>query len=101
MTRALSIREPWASQILARSKRVEWRTWVPPKDLTEFLLHRCGPNGAIIALVEITGVVGGRDANAWLLGRVVPVVPEVPTAGRLGLWRPSEEVLRLVSERLK
>jgi len=99
--KALSVREPWASRILTRRKRVEWRTWLPPKDLTEFLLHRSGPGGAIIALVEVTVVVGGRDANAWFLGRVVPVVPEVPAKGRLGLWTPDAETLRLVAERLR
>ena len=86
--KALTVREPYASQIVAGTKRVEWRSWAPRLEPGDwFALHiakRGNPplGGCIVAVVEYLGV---RPDGGWRLGRVRRVKP-ARVGGQLGLW---------------
>ena len=94
--RALSIRPPFAQQILDGEKKIEYR----PRRTSfrgRLWLHECGPKGrGIVGSVEITDIKedfkpggDGYDYGEyhWLLARPVALKAPVPCTGQLGLWR--------------
>jgi hypothetical protein len=97
--RALSIRDPHASQILSGEKRIENRSW-GERVRGPIALHRCGKGGAIIGVMEITEVIGWEEALArypdqdayisgplcWVIGSVRQLPEPIPCPGRLSLW---------------
>jgi ASCH domain len=115
--RALTIRQPWASLMVAGEKDVENRGWTTryrgalaihagqrlDEDLKPWqrsIVQRIDdlPRGAIIGIVDLVDVV--RDSRSqwaepgsyhWLLTNPRPIEP-VPMRGRLGLWTPDVEI---------
>jgi ASCH domain len=115
--RALTIRQPWASLIIAGEKDVENRTWPTryrgplaihagqgvDRDLQPWqrkIVQRINsfPRGAIIGIVDLTDIV--RDAPSrwaesghyhWVLTNPRPIEP-IPLRERLGLWTPDVEI---------
>jgi hypothetical protein len=125
--RALTVRQPWASLIVAGIKCVENRTWpcehrgpllihaaVTPDDIDEALglLDGPFPLGAIIGQVRLLDVVrysarrfkGNPWAEGpwcWVLGGAVRLRHPVSCKGRLSLWEPGQGVLEAVLAQLK
>lgn len=117
--RALTVRQPWASLIIAGLKDVENRSR-PTRYRGTIAIHAglgtdrdamaahghllpAYPAGAVIGLVDVVGCV--RDSSSpwaedgrwhWLLERPRPCEP-VPARGALGLWRLPPEVLEQVA----
>ncbi len=107
--KAITIRQPWASLIMAGIKTVENRTW-RTSYRGPLLIHagagtdreamaRYGhllpgwPAGVILGTVDLTGCVRDHpspwaepDCWNWLLARPRPLAVPVPARGRLGLW---------------
>ena len=96
--KAISVREPFASQIARKEKRIENRSWGAGVR-GEVALHRCGENGAIIGVMNIADVVPATEALqkypdqtefiigplCWVIESFRPCIP-VRRKGRLSLW---------------
>jgi hypothetical protein len=103
--RALSIRSPYAEQIVAGAKGIENRSWRPPAGIGRIAVHRCGKGGMIIGTVEVVEVVDQAEAMrrypdqapyitgpwCWVLANPTPCAP-IPISGRLGLWQVLGEI---------
>jgi predicted transcriptional regulator len=113
--KALSIREPWAGFIIHGKKTIELRTW-RTNYRGPVLVHRSGKNGGIVGIVEIEDIIkiespmqfrALRDKHhapdtfykerlyGWVLKNAKPV-EFIPCKGRLGLWEPSNNILKKV-----
>ena len=111
--KALSLRQPWASLIANGRKTIETRTW-RTHYRGPLAIHASArpyddlPTGGIIAVAWLYDCRLMEDADeeqacialydrayAWLLTNVEPM-PLIPCKGRLGLWTPSDEILRLL-----
>ena len=112
MVKALTVRQPWASLIVAGIKDVENRTWatsyrgrfavhagakLDKEGLDEYsdLVESLGelPQGAVIGTVVLADVTQGSKSPFavpgqyhWLLRDPEAFAEPVPMAGRLGLW---------------
>ena len=100
--KALSIREPYASQIMRGEKRIENRSWGEAVRGT-IAVHRCGPDGAIIGTVDVVDVIGAAVALrqfpeqapfifgplCWVLRNPRRLPAPIPCKGRLSLWECS------------
>lgn len=115
--KALTIRQPWASLIVAGIKDVENRSWPTSHRgllyvhagsavdreamaLHGHLLEPTLPSGAIIGTVELINCVRAADSRwaepgqwHWLLADPQQLPVPVPCRGALGLWRPPADVL--------
>lgn len=88
--RALTVREPYASEIMAGRKTIEYRTWRTSHrgDLLICAARRpAGANaGHATCIVTVTHVEPLPDGTyAWHLRDPRPV-PKIPIRGRLGLF---------------
>ncbi|MGA8725379.1 MAG: ASCH domain-containing protein [Acidimicrobiales bacterium] len=108
--RVLTVRQPWASLIVAGIKPVENRTW-PTRHRGRLLIHagleidregmalhehRFGdepPLGVILGEIEVLDCVRGSrsrwadpDQWNWVLANPIEWRQPVPARGRLGLW---------------
>jgi ASCH domain len=113
--KALTIRQPWASLIMAGIKDVEDRSWrttyrgrlivhagrIDRLPMLEHghLLAAQPPAGAVIGTVEVVGCVRDYDSPwalrglwHWVLADPQPLDDPVPFTGRLGLWNLSAEL---------
>ena len=109
--RALSLRQPWASLIADGRKTIETRTW-RTRYQGPLAIHASArpyadlPTGGIVAVAWLYGCRPMEEADedaacialyegayAWLLTNVKPVAL-TPCKGRLGLWTPSDDLLR-------
>jgi ASCH domain len=124
--RALTIKQPWAWAITHAGKDIENRSWTT--DYRGALLIHAGkgwaadhaapfaragkpapgkhdvPKGAIIGIVDLVDIVQDSDspwtATAsfhWIMADPFPITP-LPCPGKLGLWRPSEEIIARVQQ---
>jgi len=91
ITRALSIRSPYAEEIMAGSKQVEYRTWRPRVAPGRIAVHRSGKGGAIIGTVEVYEITGHDGDWEWHLRAPRPCEP-IPIKGRLNLWHLPEGI---------
>src|SRR5205807_606340 len=90
--RALSVRQPFASAILAGQKTEEYRTWsTTHRGL--LAIHASGPPvdglpvGVILGTVELVGCLEDvYEQFVLLLANPCPLARPVPAPGRLGLW---------------
>ena len=96
--KALSIRDPYATQIAAGKKRIENRSW-GSNIRGQIALHRCGKNGELLGVMNISDVISWEDALerypeqdefiggplCWVIDSFTPC-PPVPCKGRLSLW---------------
>lgn len=118
--RAITVRQPWGSAIIAGIKRVENRSWAPSQPLPVWLwLHAAGapdhtawpriaalwpgvpadlPYSAILGAIRIDAIGGASDDPwfvgplAWRIGALWRLPTPVRCSGQLGLWRPGAEV---------
>ena len=94
--RALSIRPPFAQEILDGEKVIEYRGRV-----THFRgrvwLHECGPQGrGIVGSMEIYECRESKEYDGeweWFLRNVVALKSPVACTGQLGLWKVPVSVL--------
>jgi len=112
--KALSLRQPWASLIADGRKTIETRTW-RTRYRGPLAIHASArpyedlPTGGIVAVALLYGcrpmettdeyaacIALFDGAYAWLLANVEPV-PLVPCKGRLGLWTPQEDIVRMLA----
>lgn len=109
--KTLSLKEPWAALVVEGRKTIELRSWTTPHR-GPLLIHRSGPGGGIVGMVEVVDVfpIGSfeqfralRDRHhapdpfyqpklfGWVLRNARPV-PFIPCKGRLRLWEFSGPV---------
>lgn len=96
--KCLSVKDPWAELIASGVKWIENRTW-KTNYRGPLAIHRSGPDGAVIAVCELTRIVDAAAARAsfpgqaefiegpfcWVLAHTRRITP-IPMRGRLGLW---------------
>lgn len=110
--KAITIKQPWASLIIAGVKDVENRTWktsyrgtlavhagsgIAKDAMTEFgHLVSAYPAGAIIGTVELVACITNSVSEwameghyHWVLANPRPCVP-VPASGALSFWQVSD-----------
>ena len=113
--KVLSIKEPWASLIIEGKKTLELRTW-STRYRGPLLIHRSGKCGGIVGVVELVDIVqiessthflSLRDKHqapdtlyqeglyGWILKNTKPIA-FIPCKGQLGLWEPSDEILKQI-----
>jgi hypothetical protein len=120
--KALTIRQPWASLIVAGLKDVENRSW--PASYRGPLVIHAGlgmdaadvplpdglemPRGVILGTAEVVDCVRGyRSAWAlpgawhWVLAAPRKLATPIPAKGRLGLWLPGEAATALIAELIR
>jgi predicted transcriptional regulator len=86
--KVLSVRPPWARQIVNGTKKIEYRTWPAPAWLVgqRFAIHQSGPGGAILGTVTLRACRKVGDLWHWLLTEPTSLRVPVPCRGRLRLW---------------
>jgi hypothetical protein len=90
-----------AAEVVAGTKRQEFRGFRLPTVPYTFALHSGRPVGAVIALVDVVAVEGTAGDWCWVLGSNVRVLPKaVPCKGKLSLWKPDDTTLRAVLAQL-
>jgi len=105
--KALSVRQPYANQILSGQKSIEVRSW-PTRHRGELLIVSCaarrgnqygGPYGVSLCVATLAdcrpmtkrdetaamSALPGEGAWAWVLTDVRPV-EQIPVTGRLGIY---------------
>ncbi|MFC3833342.1 MULTISPECIES: hypothetical protein [Deinococcus] len=128
---ALTLHQPWATAVAVLGKRIENRSWAPPRravgqwiaihagrafddGAADWVASRTGrmttdgsvPRGAIVALARVAGSVTDSD-DMWFRGPcgwlLEDVVPVEPVAcrGRQRLWKVSPDVRMALEEALK
>jgi hypothetical protein len=124
--RGLTLQRPWPWAIFHAGKPIENRTWQPPRSMIgQYLAIHAGQTwdkagarwiedkfglvvpkdegGAIVGVVRLAGVVEESDSPwfvgpfGWELTDRIAIEP-VKCSGKLGLWKPSDEVLEQVRE---
>lgn len=118
--KALTIWQPWANAIAHHGKRIENRTWPPPKSIIgERIAIHAGkkvdkdavtmlgvepvPTGAIIATAVVLGWTNGLPEShsqhrwfcgpcGWVLDQIRPLANPEPCRGAQGLWDVPPEV---------
>ena len=87
--KALSIKWPYAEDILRRTKKIEYRTWYTHH--RGELLICCSQNpkseysGKAICIVDLYKITGYAGDYEWHLRKVRPIKP-FPVKGRLNLY---------------
>ena len=98
---ALTVRQPWASQIMSGDQDTEhrsWRTehrgrlWIHAGLVADDEAKRL-PRGVILGRVVLLGVVRGVDEWQWLLAKPRPLDVPVAARGLPGLWPVPDELL--------
>lgn len=109
---AITVRLPWADQLLRGTKPAEFRNWrLGERFVGVPLLLHAGrwddgqrvypeiPTGSLIAVVvfgEPEGLSSGPWAWAWPVQSILPLTRPIPARGMPGLWRPPEGILAQV-----
>lgn len=109
--KALSIKDPWASLIVAGKKTIELRTW-RTNYRGPILIHRSGKSRGIIGIADIVDIIEIESLDqfralhnkhhapdefyrgklhGWIL-KNAKQIEFIPCKGRLGLWEPSAEI---------
>ncbi len=100
--KALSIKEPWASLILAGNKSIETRTWKTKYRGEILLCASKNPKGRLSGMAFATAEILDcrpmvKDdekfaccevypkANSWFLGNITPI-KRFPVKGQLGIF---------------
>jgi len=111
--KALTIHQPFASQVVLGTKRIEYRTW-PTQHRGPLAIHaaktaarlpagqaEAHPLGALVGLVQLTACTPPADDGDlwhWQLANPQALAVPIPCAGRQGLWTlPAELEHRLVA----
>lgn len=120
VVRALSVRQPWASLIASGKKSVELRSWSTMYRGSVLILsgsgiwrgseHPIGPRGVALCVVDLVDVRAVTSADveaacivppegfdfAWVLENP-RAVRQAPVKGKLGLYKPSTELLQSIA----
>lgn len=104
--RALSIKNPYAFEILEETKKIEYRTWLPG-DVTSFLLVSSSrpsgvdfglgmPNGYALAIISIDGTTTTKDRDGYYHWQVVPKMPIEPfkVKGKLHFYDVDDKLIK-------
>ena len=101
--RALTVRQPYASEILSGDKLVEFRSW-PTSYRGDLLITVSSqkapgkPSGVSLCIVDLWDCTGEPGDFEWHL-RAPRAVDLLPVKGKLKLWAPDAElVVRLALE---
>lgn len=114
--RILTVRQPWASLIVAGVKDIENRTWTTPyRGLIAILasrgrpapFHGSGavktlPRGVILGVVTLADIVETHSSEwfegpyGWRLTDAREFVTPIPYMGQLGLPRASNELIERI-----
>ncbi len=99
--RALTIRQPWAEQILTGTKRREYRSW-RTDHRGPLVIHAAArpdlplpaplPLGAYVGVVMLRAVHRRDDGFAWILEDPWRLPHPIPGKGRLGFFHVPEDV---------
>lgn len=105
--KALSIKNPYAEQILLGNKTIEYRSWLPPKDLNQFLLVSSGTpsdtefglyfaHGYALAIINIERVSASQNSDGNYQWHVNPVVPVEPfqVKGKLHFYDVDDALIK-------
>lgn len=100
--KAISIKQPWASQIARGEKRLEFRSWATSHRGPMLVVASKSPElpglpaGAAVCVVDVVGVRETHDGYAWELANPRPVEP-FPVRGSAAHYHVADELIRLVS----
>jgi hypothetical protein len=100
--KAISIRQPWASQIADGTKIIEYRSWPTSYRGPLLVCASARPvvsgvlSGVAICVIDVVGCRLGDDGYEWDLARPRPVKP-VPIKGRLSFFTVADELIQEVS----
>ncbi len=126
VTRALTVRQPWAWAIIHAGKNIENRGWTNKYVTGTIAIHAGGGRdrrhrlprgtmrpsdedlvrGAIIGVVDVVAVVKRHRSKwfsgplGWVLRNPRPLGGPLKCSGRLGLWRLSRRLRRAVEAQL-
>jgi len=117
--KALTVRQPWASLIAQGDKTIEIRSWrtnyrgpllITASAKTDDPDQPDLPRSCTICLVNLSDCrpatdddeagaccEPGPDDYAWILTNPRPT-PELPVKGKLSIWSPPPEILKMTGE---
>lgn len=104
--RALSIKEPYVSEIISGEKDVEYRSWKIhcPQDI--LIVGSKSPkgkySGVAACVVRVSRIEGEKPYYDWILEDVRPVKP-FPVKGKLGLYEvelPEDKIEKICELKL-
>jgi hypothetical protein len=112
--KALTVRQPWAGQLVSGEKRIEYRTW-RTDHRGPLLIHAGlsradlgeGDDGDALAFGAIIGMVRLTDCRPrgglwhWIVAEPVRLPRPVACSGQLSLWVPPRRVLAAVLAQLE
>lgn len=99
---ALSVKQPFASEISRGVKRREYRTWKTGHRGDLLIVASRAPvieglpAGAAVCVVELVNVTGHDGAYVWHLRNPRPVAP-VAVRGYAALYRVADDLIRIVA----
>lgn len=110
--KAISIKNPYAWQIVTGQKRIEYRTWKTPWRGTLAIISSkrpdtgCNnppayPGGHILGIVTLAAIQGTPGDYEWLLTHPHPLPAPIPFTGRLGLYPLPADILQALRSQLK
>jgi hypothetical protein len=98
MLRVLTLKQPYASEIMSGAKVTEHRTWACAAPQT--ILVHAGlkgpswlPHGVILGAVDVLACEGSPGDYEWRLADPRPLARPIACPGSLGLWKPSAAIL--------
>ncbi|WP_137596734.1 ASCH domain-containing protein [Paucilactobacillus kaifaensis] len=105
--KALSIKNPYAEQILLGNKTIEYRSWTPPQQIKQFLLVSSGTpsdtefglyfaHGYALAIVNIDRVSAKQNSDGnyqWHVSTAVPVEP-FQVKGKLHFYDVDDDLIK-------
>jgi hypothetical protein len=101
--RCLTVRQPWASLIIAGTKTVEhrrWRTdyrgelWIHAGLAVDDTAAAALPRGVILGRVQLVDVVRVEDAGHWMLAEPQALTEPFPCRGHLKLFPAPDDLAR-------
>lgn len=97
---ALSVRAPYAREIVTQEKIEEFRSWPLPVRYqdTPIALHESA--GAILAIVTFDSCTWNGREYAWHVHWIQELSNPIPAKGRLRFWTLSEAVRRAIVRQL-
>jgi hypothetical protein len=93
--RALTVRSPWAQQIMRGEKVLEYRS-TPTRVRGLLLIHEAKPVGAVLGTVVLSDCQGIEGDYQWHLSDPLPLAVPIRCVGQLGFWRPPALVLSTI-----
>lgn len=110
--KAISIKNPYAWQIITGEKPIEYRTWYTSyrgwlaiisskRPETGYSNPPRYPGGHILGIVTLYDVQGYQGDYEWLLHDPHPLPHPIPMLGRLGLYSLPPEIERAIMAEIR